>query len=133
MSKSGLGKFIIGACIGVGIGLLVASKPGKETREDIKKKFKELEDKFRELDMTELKDGAIEKLDVLKDKIANLDSDQVADFTKEKISDIKKGLSDLAKSVKKKSKNILVLVPTVLHLPQTVRSHTEQTTAPTRH
>lgn len=103
MSKSGLGKFIIGACIGVGIGLLVASKPGKETREDIKKKFKELEDKFRELDLTELKDGAIEKLDALKHKISNLDSDQVADFTKEKISDIKNGLVELTKSVKRKS------------------------------
>lgn len=103
MSKSGLGKFIIGACIGVGIGLLVASKPGKETREDIKKKFKELEDKFRELDINDLKDGAIEKLEVLKEKIANLDSDQIADFTKEKIGDIKDGLVDLTKSVKKKS------------------------------
>jgi gas vesicle protein len=103
MSKSGLGKFIIGACIGVGIGLLVASKPGKETREDIKKKFKELEDKFRELDINDLKDGAIEKLETLKEKIANLDSDQVADFTKEKIGDIKDGLVDLTKSVKKKS------------------------------
>lgn len=103
MSKSGLGKFIIGACIGVGIGLLVASKPGKETREDIKKKFKELEDKFRELDLTELKDGAIEKLDALKLKISNLDSEQVADFTKEKISDIKNGLVELTKSVKRKS------------------------------
>lgn len=103
MSKSGLGKFIIGACIGVGIGLLVASKPGKETREDIRKKFKELEEKFRELDINDLKDGAIEKLEILKEKIANLDSDQVADFTKEKISDIKDGLVDLTKSVKKKS------------------------------
>ena len=103
MSKSGLGKFIIGACIGVGIGLLVASKPGKETREDIKKKFKELEDKFRELDINDLKDGAIEKLEILKEKIANLDSDQIADFTKEKIGDIKDGLVDLTKSVKKKS------------------------------
>ena len=103
MSKSGLGKFIIGACIGVGIGLLVASKPGKETREDIKKKFKELEDKFRELDINDLKDGAIEKLETLKEKIANLDSDQIADFTKEKIGDIKDGLVDLTKSVKKKS------------------------------
>ena len=103
MSKSGLGKFIIGACIGVGIGLLVASKPGKETREDIKKKFKELEDKFRELDLSDLKEGAIDKLELLKTKIADLDSEKVANFTKEKISDIKTGLVDLTKSVKKKS------------------------------
>ena len=103
MSKGGLGKFIVGACIGLGIGLLIATKPGKETREDIKKKFKELEEKFRSLDLTELKEGAIDKLEVLKEKISNLDSDKITDFTKEKISDIKEGLKDLSKSVKKKS------------------------------
>lgn len=103
MSKSGLGKFIIGAGIGFGIGLLVAAKSGKETRNDIKNKFNELEEKFRNLDLSQLKEGAIEKLDNLKVKIASLDSDQVADFTKEKISSIKNGLVDLTKSVKKKS------------------------------
>lgn len=103
MSKSGLSKFIIGAGIGFGIGLLVAAKSGKETRNDLKNKFKELEEKFRSLDLTELKDGAIEKLESLKEKVSNLDSDQVADFTKEKIRDIKNGLSELTKSVKKKS------------------------------
>ena len=103
MSKGGLGKFIIGACVGLGIGLLVATKPGKETREDIKKKFKELEEKFRSLDLTELKDGALDKLEILKEKISDLDSDKVTSFTKEKISDIKSGLAELSKSVKKKS------------------------------
>lgn len=107
MSKSGLGKFIIGAGIGFGIGLLVAAKSGKETRNDIKNKFKELEEKFRSLDLTELKDGAIEKLDSLREKVKDIDSEQICDFTKDKIADIKKGLSDLTKSVKKKSVPII--------------------------
>ena len=107
MSKNGLGKFIVGACIGVGIGLLVASKSGKETREDIKNKFRELEDKFRELDLSELKDGALEKLDALKEKISDIDSDKVADFTKKKIAEIKNGLADLTNSVKKKSAPVI--------------------------
>lgn len=107
MSKSGLGKFVIGAGIGFGIGLLVAAKSGKETRNDIKNKFKELEEKFRSLDLTELKDGAIEKLDSLREKVKDIDSEQICDFTKDKIADIKKGLSDLTKSVKKKSVPII--------------------------
>ena len=107
MSKSGLGKFIIGAGIGFGIGLLVAAKSGKETREDIKNKFKELEEKFKNIDMAQLKEGALEKLDALKQKISDLDSDKVCNFTKEKVADIKNGLTELTKSVKRKSAPII--------------------------
>lgn len=107
MSKSGLGKFVIGAGIGFGIGLLVAAKSGKETRNDIKNKFKELEEKFRNLDLTDIKEGALDKLDALKEKIKNLDSDQISNFTKDKITDIKNGLSDLTKSVKRKSAPVI--------------------------
>ena len=37
--KSGLGKFIAGATIGVGMGLLFAPKKGSETREELKCKI----------------------------------------------------------------------------------------------
>ena len=107
MSKSGLGKFIVGAGIGIGIGLLLAAKPGKETREDIKKKFKELEDKFKSLDYTELKEEAITKLDDLKLKIKDLDQEEVAEIAKEKIVDIKDGLVSLTKTVKRKSAPVI--------------------------
>lgn len=103
MSKSGFSKFIIGAGIGVGIGLLLAKKSGKETRDDIKLKFKELEDKFKKLDITELKSGAINKLDELKQKIEDLDQEQIAQAAKEKILDIRNGLSELTNKVKKKA------------------------------
>ena len=101
MSKHGLGKFIIGASIGLGIGLLIAKKSGKETRADIKAKFSELEEKFKNLDITELKSGAMEKLDDLKQKINDLDQEKVAEFAREKISNIKDGLVDLSNKVKK--------------------------------
>ena len=38
MKKGGFGKFVCGAAIGAGLGLLFAPKSGKETREDLKKK-----------------------------------------------------------------------------------------------
>lgn len=40
--------FLGGAAVGVGIGLLFAPKPGKETREDVKKKLAEFKEKGQE-------------------------------------------------------------------------------------
>ena len=42
MKKNGLGKFLCGAAVGAGLGLLFAPKTGKETRADLKKKFDEV-------------------------------------------------------------------------------------------
>ena len=53
--------------------------------------------------MSELKSGAMEKLDDLKQKINDLDQEKVAEFAKEKISNIKDGLVDLTNKVKKKA------------------------------
>ena len=104
MSKhSGLSKFVVGAGIGFGVGLLVAAKSGKETRKDIKEKFLELEDKIKDLSYDDLKDGAIEKLDELRIKIEELDQEKASELIKEKIIDIKQKLTELSKYIKKKS------------------------------
>ena len=38
MSKKGLRKFILGAGIGAGLGILFAPKKGSDTRKELKKK-----------------------------------------------------------------------------------------------
>jgi len=102
-NHSGLSKFIVGAGIGFGVGLLVAAKSGKETRKDIKDKFNELEEKIKNLSYDDVKEGAIEKLDELKVKINDLDQDKARELLTEKINDIKIKLSELSKFIKKKS------------------------------
>ena len=36
MARKGLGKFILGAGLGAGLGLLFAKKPGAETRKELR-------------------------------------------------------------------------------------------------
>ena len=49
--KSGVGKFILGALVGAGLGVLFAPKAGSETRKDLKNKMTELLNKAKEIDI----------------------------------------------------------------------------------
>ena len=59
MSKKG--HFLLGAGIGLGLGLLFAPKSGKETREDLGKAIEELIEKAKEIDLVEVKNAIIVK------------------------------------------------------------------------
>ena len=59
MSKKG--NFLLGAGLGVGLGLLFAPKSGKETRKDLAKAFDELVEKAKEIDVEEVKNAIVVK------------------------------------------------------------------------
>lgn len=103
MSKSGFKKFLIGAGIGTAIGILFATKPGKETRKELREKFDELESKLKDIDFDNLKEEVTNKLSDLKEYITDLDQEKLASATKEKIVLAKDKVSDLGKVVLKKS------------------------------
>ena len=54
--KSGIGKFVAGAAIGAGLGILFAPKKGSETRRELKEKMDELLNKAKDIDMDEVKE-----------------------------------------------------------------------------
>ena len=54
--KSGLGKFLAGAAIGAGLGILFAPKKGSETRADLKAKIEELVKQVKKIDLVEVKE-----------------------------------------------------------------------------
>ena len=86
--KSGLGKFLVGAGIGAGIGLLFAPKKGSETRRDLKKKMDELVDKARGIDIDEVRDNIEAKIVEIKDELADLDKEKVLKIAKKKAKQV---------------------------------------------
>lgn len=102
MSKKG--KFILGAAIGAGLGLLFAPKTGKETREDLKKKIDELAAKAKEIDIQEVKASFLNKIDELKEDFKDLDREKAAKIAKEKAIAIEKKTEELVKMAKEAAK-----------------------------
>ena len=81
--KSGLGKFLAGAAIGVGLGILFAPKSGAETRKELKEKIDELVVKVKELDIKEVRDSITKKIENLKEELADLDKEKALAIAKE--------------------------------------------------
>ena len=59
MKKNNFGKFVAGAAVGAGLGLLFAPKTGKEMRKELKKKIDELIEKTKEIDVDEVKENIL--------------------------------------------------------------------------
>lgn len=93
--KGGTGKFILGAAVGAGLGILFAPKAGSETRKDLKKKFDELLKKAKEIDMDEVKEDIQNKIEEIKAELADLDKEKVLEIAKKKGNDIKESCEQL--------------------------------------
>ena len=101
--KSGLGKFLAGAAIGVGLGILFAPKSGAETRKELKEKIDELIVKVKEIDVKEVRDSISKKIENLKEELADLDKEKALAIAKEKAEVIKDKLEDLYAEAKEKA------------------------------
>ena len=100
--KSGMGKFVLGAAVGAGLGLLFAPKKGSETRKDLKNKFDELVGKIKEIDVEEVKNEFFQKVDAIKAELENLDKEKVLKIAKKKGEDLKNKTEELLALAKEK-------------------------------
>ena len=97
MKKNGFGKFIAGAAVGAGLGLLFAPKTGKETREILKKKFDEVLEQVKSIKAEDVKASIVKKVNELQKELKDLDKEKALKIAKQKATKIQKKDDELYK------------------------------------
>ena len=103
MSKNGVGKFVAGAAVGVGLGVLLAPKSGEETRKELKKKIDELVASVKDLKVDDVKEYFEYKIEEIKKDLAELDKEKVLEIAKQKGEIVKDKIEELAVQAKEKA------------------------------
>lgn len=107
MSKKGLGKFLLGAGIGAGLGILFAPKKGSDTRRDLKCMMDDLIDKARGIDAEEVKQNIEAKIEEIKEELADLDREKVLKIAKRKARQIQDAAEELVEYAVSKGTPVL--------------------------
>ncbi len=93
--KSGVGKFVLGAAVGAGLGLLFAPRKGSETRKLLKDKMDDLVKKVKNIDADEVREMIEDKIEEIKYELSELDKEKVLAVAKEKGNQIKEKANEL--------------------------------------
>ena len=101
--KSGLGKFVLGAAVGAGLGVLFAPKKGSETRTMLKAKLDELVEQVKNIDVDEVKKEFDLKVNEIRMELVDLDKEKALDIAKSQAKKIEKKANELYDIAKEKS------------------------------
>ena len=107
MSKSGIEKFVAGAALGVGLGVLFAPKSGEETRKDLKKKLDELVEQAKNVDIEEVKKDIMRRVEDIKMELVDLDKEKALEIAKAKGEELKAKAQELVDLAKEKGTPVL--------------------------
>lgn len=114
--NNGLGKFIGGIALGVGLGVLFAPASGKETRRQLKNKVEEAANYIKNIDKNEVKRELTKKINEIKKELKSLDKEKVMEIAKEQANNIVTKADELIKLAKEKAE------PVVLKAAEEIRS-----------
>ena len=87
--KSGTGKFLLGAGIGVGLGMLLSKKSGAENRKALQNKIDELVEKVKNLDSDEVKNNIQKKIDEITTELKDMDKEKALKIAKKKAEEVR--------------------------------------------
>lgn len=105
--KSGVGKFLAGAAVGVGLGVLFAPKSGDETRKEIKNKLDDLAEQAKNIDVEEVKKDISRRVEEIKMELVDLDKEKALEIAKEKGKELKAKAQELVEIAKEKGTPML--------------------------
>lgn len=100
--KSGMGKFILGAIAGIGIGALLSPKSGKENRDDLVKRLEVLKKRVKDIDVNEVKVSLEDKIYEVQDALEDLDKEKAYDIAQKQAKNLKKKTDELYAIAKEK-------------------------------
>ncbi len=101
MNQSKFGHFLTGALIGVGLGVLLAPKAGTETRENLRKSFKDLTDTIKNIDIERTKIDFLQRLSNIQEELAKLNANEAVKEIQAKSLMIEKECDELVKESQK--------------------------------
>ena len=87
--EKGFGKFLLGAGLGAGLGILFAPKKGSDTRKELKEKAEEMIQRLKEVDADEVRENIEAKIYEIKEQLEELDKEKVLKIAKKKAEEIK--------------------------------------------
>ena len=100
--KSGMGKFLLGALAGIGIGALLSPKSGKENRDDLVKRLEVLKKRVKDIDVNEVKVSLEDKIYEVQDALEDLDKEKAYDIAQKQAKNLKKKTDELYAIAKEK-------------------------------
>ena len=95
--KGGFGKFLGGIALGAGLGILFAPDKGENTRKVLAKKVDELLKKLNDIDLDEVKDELLFRVESLQAELATLDTEKAKDLALEQAENIREKAEELYK------------------------------------
>lgn len=106
-NKKSTGKFILGAALGAGLALLFAPDKGEVTRRKLRLKLDELYSKAKNIDVDEVRNEIVRKVNDIKEELSDLDKEKVLKVAEKQAKNIQKKADKLYKYVAERGTPIL--------------------------